>query len=166
MAHRSYLSLRVFLGLLALGLATPSRAVPGSETAGRAVHAASTPLEDIGLRREQIPAAIASAVEVGYAPPRSCIEASVLILGLDATLGPDIDSPPEEQASMWERGAKAASNLIVDAAKDQATGLIPFRGVVRKISGAEAHKKAVSRAQMIARARRAFLKGWHSGRGC
>lgn len=51
-------------------------------------------------------------------------------------------------------------------ARDQAVGMvrskvdiIPFRGVVRRVSGADRHAKAVERAYQAGRLRRAFLKG-------
>ncbi len=148
------------------GLPGTAQAQMASRTAAGVAKAATTPVEDFGLKRDAIPPAIVAAVSSRYIPPRSCPEARALISGLDAILGFDIDYVDTEIDTMWEKGTRAASNLIVDAARDQVTGLIPFRGVVRKLSGAEANKKAMTKALEVGRARRSFLKGWISGGAC
>jgi hypothetical protein len=44
--------------------------------------------------------------------------------------------------------------------------LIPFRGVIREISGANAHDRALREAVIAGVARRSFLKGIGQARGC
>lgn len=148
------------------GVPDVARAQMASRTATGVAKAATTPVEDLGLKRDAIPPAVGAAVASRYIPPRSCPEARALISGLDAILGYDIDYVDTDVDTIWEKGTRAASNLIVDAARDQVTGLIPFRGVVRKLSGAEANKKAMTKALEVGRARRSFLKGWMSGGAC
>ncbi len=137
-------------------------------TTGKGVtHAASTPLRDFGLSKEEIPPAVASAVMLKYAPPETCAQATVLVRGFDAVLGDDIDRPEDkDDDGLIARGAVEASKLIIGAAKDEVTGLIPFRGLVRRVSGAKAHEKKVQNAIYVAHLRRAFLKGWANAQGC
>ena len=45
-------------------------------------------------------------------------------------------------------------------------GAIPFRGVVRKLSGAESHDRLVQSAIIAGNVRRAYLKGLGEARGC
>jgi hypothetical protein len=43
---------------------------------------------------------------------------------------------------------------------------VPFRGWVRKLSGAERYSRQVAAAIAAGAARRAFLKGLAQGKGC
>jgi len=45
-------------------------------------------------------------------------------------------------------------------------GLVPFRGWVRKLSGAERYSKQVQAAIAAGAARRAFLKGLMAAKAC
>jgi hypothetical protein len=47
-----------------------------------------------------------------------------------------------------------------------AEGLIPFRGWVRKLSGAERHSRLVAEAVAAGMTRRAYLKGLGQAQGC
>ena len=49
---------------------------------------------------------------------------------------------------------------------DAAGGIVPFRGWVRKLSGAERHARDVAAAIGAGAVRRAFLKGIAGQRGC
>jgi hypothetical protein len=45
-------------------------------------------------------------------------------------------------------------------------GLIPFRGVIRQLTGANAEREKMERAIYAGLARRSFLKGYAQGIGC
>ena len=44
--------------------------------------------------------------------------------------------------------------------------ILPFRGVVREVTGAAVNERLLRAAYTAGMARRAFLKGWGLGRGC
>ena len=54
----------------------------------------------------------------------------------------------------------------VGALRGAAEGVVPFRGWVRKLSGAERYSKDVAAAIAAGTIRRAFLKGLGQAAGC
>jgi hypothetical protein len=85
-----------------------------------------------------------------------------LIQPLNAALGLDIDQLPPGDENLMDRGRSTA----LGAAADFASDAIPFRGWVRKLSGAEAHDKLVQSAIIAGNVRRGYLKGLGEARGC
>jgi hypothetical protein len=61
-----------------------------------------------------------------------------------------------------ERGGDTAADLL----RGTAEGVVPFRGWVRKLSGAERYAKEVAAAIAAGTIRRAFLKGLGQATGC
>lgn len=127
--------------------------------------AVTTPLRDLGVMKVDIPQVLIDALEDPYLrPPRNakCPQLIALIRPLNEVLGPDIDTIPGDDPGMGQRGKTTALGV----AGDLAGGAIPFRGVVRKLSGAEGHDKLVSAAIIAGHTRRAYLKGLGEARGC
>lgn len=127
--------------------------------------AATTPLRDLGVMKVEIPQVLLDALEDPYArPPRTakCPQLIALIRPLNDVLGPDIDTIPSEDEGLTAKGKSTALGV----AGDLAGGAIPFRGVVRKLSGAESHDRQVSAAIIAGHTRRAYLKGLGEARGC
>ena len=126
--------------------------------------AVTTPLRDLNVSRTDIPEVLLQAMTDPYArPPRNagCRTLIVMVRPLDDALGPDIDQIPPDPESIVNR------NTALGTAADVATGaLIPFRGVVRTLSGAENHDKLVQAAIVAGHTRRAYLKGLGEARGC
>lgn len=129
--------------------------------------AAKQPLEDVGLTREEIPSLLLEVAQAPYRKPSplTCELIQQEIAALDVILGPDVctaDNPigarPSRKGEYVEEGASFARKQAVDMASGY-LDVLPFRGVVRRVSGADKHAKAVSRAYEIGKARRAFLKG-------
>ena len=127
------------------------------------------PLHDFNLVREKIPTALLAAAEDPYRRPYP-LTCEILIRevrALDLALGPDMDTPRTAgKVSLKSRGADALSNAGLDAVRDLTTGWIPFRGVVRRLTGAENHKDAVEDAVQAGAVRRAYLKGLGLERSC
>lgn len=71
-------------------------------------------------------------------------------------LGDDID--------VVSKGSKRTSAGHV--AQEVIGSFIPFRGLIREVSGANAHKRAMETAIVAGLARRSFLKGTGQARGC
>lgn len=131
--------------------------------------AAATPLSDLNLVRTKIPAALLAAQKVPYGVPvdPGCEGLMAEVRQLDAALGPDLDAPPAPgKPSLAERGRAEAGGAALDAMKHTAEGLIPFRGWVRKLTGAERYSKLVTDAIAAGIVRRAYLKGLGQAQGC
>jgi hypothetical protein len=140
-----------------------------SQTASRMGAAATSPLTDLGIRKEDIPAVLAKAQENPYLMPaaQSCVAIALEIHELDDALGPDYDAPPvENNESFMEKASDVAEDQAVGAVQRTAEGLIPFRSWVRKLSGAEKHARQVSACVAAGTARRAFLKGLAASQQC
>ena len=129
--------------------------------------AAMSPLEDLNLRRDVIPPVLAM-LDNPYDLPHAlgCYEISAMIQDLDYVLGSDWDNPQSKDKQWDDRAADGVASAALSAVSSEATGMIPFRGVVRKLSQAEKHEKSLRRAYKIGEQRRAFLKGIGHAKGC
>lgn len=131
--------------------------------------AVSAPLRDVNLMRTKIPAVLNEAMTDPYARPSrpTCDVLIALVRPLDAALGEDIDQrPPEDNEDLMDRGRKAAGTAALGAVASAAQDMIPMRGWVRKLSGAERHDRMVQSAITSGNVRRAYLKGLGEARGC
>jgi hypothetical protein len=109
-------------------------------------------------------------VEASRAPYRipdslTCATLDAEIARLDAVLGPDIDAP-EQVATLTARGQQLASDAAVDAVEDLTTGWIPYRGLIRQVTGASRHERARENAERAGVVRRAYLKGMRVSENC
>lgn len=150
------------LTLLA-AIALAGCASSSADKAGQAVgQAATQPLQDLNVVRAEIPPALVAAQKSPYALPadRSCAAIGTEVQALDAVLGADLDTPSTERnPSLVERGAG-------DALRNAAEGVIPFRGWVRRLTGAERYSREVAAAIAAGTIRRAYLKGFGQSAGC
>lgn len=144
------------LGLLAACSSTDSNKVTS---------AATTPLSDLNVVRADIPEVLKAAAAAPYAPPAdaSCAGIAGGIKALDEVLGPDLDAPRTDgNVGLLERGEDAATGAL----KRTAEGVIPFRGWVRKLTGAERYARQVSAAITAGGVRRGFLRGLAAAKAC
>lgn len=131
--------------------------------------AVATPLSDLNLVRAEIPEVLRAAARNAYAPPaeKNCAAIGAAIQPLDAVLGADLDTPTSpSNPSLIERGSDAAGNAAAGALRGAAEGVIPFRGWVRKLTGAERYAREVAAAIAAGTVRRAYLKGLGEAQGC
>jgi hypothetical protein len=145
---------------LSLLVALALTACAGTEKSAK--DAAATPLSDLNVVRAEIPPVLAAAQKAPYALPadRGCAALGAEIQALDAALGADLDTTERgHNPSLIERG-------VGDALKNTAEGVIPFRGWVRKLTGAERYSREVAAAIAAGTIRRAYLKGLGSAAGC
>jgi hypothetical protein len=152
---------------LLLSACASRQPAPPAESQGtnaRVTQAVTTPLSDLNLMKTEIPPLLQAAAAGPYAPPAdsSCAALNSAVLALDELLAPDLDAPPEAKQSLTERGGDAALNALQRTAE----GAVPFRGWLRKLSGAERQSRRVEAAIEAGQARRSFLKGMRAGRGC
>lgn len=130
--------------------------------------AAQAPFEDVNLKRQPIPEKLQQIADNPYAlPPQTlCIGLNKEIGELDVLLGPDVCTPQNptgpsvksHKGEYIEKGASAARQQAIGMVGSKAN-IIPFRGVVRYVSGADKHAKEVERVYQAGKLRRAFLKG-------
>lgn len=160
--------LQAALALAVAGCAGSSST--GPQDAGAAVQdAATTPLADLNLVQQKIPSVLQGALKAPYAlpPHKTCPELSSEVRMLDAALGADLDTPPTiSNPGLIERGSNAVGGAANDALHGAAESLVPFRGWVRKLDGAERHSKEVAAAISAGAVRRAYLKGVGQELGC
>ncbi|MGA0604505.1 hypothetical protein ACO2Q0_00770 [Phenylobacterium sp. VNQ135] len=127
--------------------------------------AATAPLRDLNVMRAKIPPVLLEAMADPYArPPKgySCRALIALVQPLEDAMGPDLDRIAVEDQDVMERSRETA----LGAAADLASDAIPFRGWVRKLSGAERHDRLVRDAIYAGGVRRAYLKGLGEAKGC
>ncbi|MGN6819458.1 MAG: hypothetical protein ACTHJR_12380 [Sphingomonas sp.] len=118
----------------------------------------SQPVKDVGIAKNKIPPSLVEAANAPYALDglKTCQQLADAVRVLDAALGPDYSAGgPNDKVSL----GKAAGGAVVNS-------LIPFRGVVREISGAAAADRRLAAATQTGFARRGFLRGVHQERGC
>jgi hypothetical protein len=138
-------------------------------TEAKFVVAAATPLTDLNLVRAQIPPALSTALNAPYAVPAnlSCPNLAAEVQALDAVLGADLDTPATAaNPSLIERGTGAAGDAVIGAVRRTTEDVIPFRGWVRKLSGAERYARDVAAAIAAGTIRRAYLKGLGQAASC
>ncbi len=131
--------------------------------------AAASPLKDFNIARDDIPAVLRAAQKQPYAAPasRRCASLATDIKALDEVLGADLDVPiVNAQRDLSEKGATLAGDAAVGAFRSSVENLVPFRGWVRKLSGAEQFEREVAAAVAAGVTRRAFLKGIGEASGC
>lgn len=151
----------VLTALLAGPLATaPASAKqrPITDSEPDAVDIAKTPATDLNLDKTKIPPLLQAATQEPYTLVgiKTCAQISSAVLALDDVLGPDADLPSDP-------GGSISTGRV---AKWAVGSLIPFRGLIREISGANAQDRAVLAAIRAGIARRSFLKGVGHAKGC
>lgn len=131
------------------------------------VDAAASPFRDIGLVRPEVPDTLQ-----GLAYPYSnqgltvgCDAVLYEIGKLDAILGVEHFQPGAERG-ISSKGLDAIEGAVINAARDAAGDIIPYRGWVRRLSGAAKAEKEASRAIIQGQTRRAYLRGYGAALGC
>ncbi len=118
--------------------------------------AVAQPFHDLSVVQGTLPPGLRAAAEEPYRPPVDCAALRADLAALDGWLGPDVDAPGAERES--------AAGLLGDVITGAAS--LPFRGVVRRMSGAHARDQAAAETLLAAMVRRGFLKGQRAARGC
>lgn len=161
--------------LLAITLFTASLLSACSTTQEKNLGTAiSTPLTDLNVVRAPIPMLLQEAQKAPYAllpavdgAANSCETLQQTIHLFDEVLGADLDTPvTEKNPSLLERGVDAGGNAAVGAVRRTFENIIPYRGWIRQLTGAERHSRQVAAAITAGAARRAFLKGLMAGKSC
>ncbi|HZZ32985.1 MAG TPA: hypothetical protein VFE10_13440 [Phenylobacterium sp.] len=125
---------------------------------------AESPLRDLNVLRTKIPGVLLQAMADPYERPgrARCSDLLQRLAPLDEALGDDLDAPSQKEEGMMDKGKTTALTVASGAASD----VIPFRGWIRKLSGAERHDRFVQAAITAGAVRRAYLKGLGEAAGC
>jgi hypothetical protein len=119
------------------------------------------PAHDVGVARTEIPPVLLKAAEDSYSVEglgnRSALTEATK--ELNDLLGPDVTTARQRRENRAGRIAEAGGRSVVNA-------LIPFRGIVREITGAAPAQRRLNAAIDAAYARRGFLRGLHYARHC
>jgi hypothetical protein len=161
--RRLHLTFALVVALAACSSTEQNKATTAATTA------ATTPFNDLNLLNAPIPEVLISAQRGPYVLSSSpdCFSLEKEIKALDEALGPDLDAPPSEaHRGLLERGAEAGTDAATGALQRTAEGVIPFRGWIRKLSGAERYSRQVAAAITAGGVRRAFLKGVRAAKVC
>jgi hypothetical protein len=153
---------RFLAATLVLASAVPAVAQNAPRTTGQvAGDIATTPLQDTNIKKREIPVALEIASENPYAADgtRTCRMINESLAELDAVLGPDFDGAPVKAGSREGRLAEGVARGVM-------SGLIPFRGVIRAVSGAADAQRRYEAAVDAGIARRGYLRGVASQRKC
>lgn len=132
------------------------------EATGKAAgQIATQPARDVGVAKTKIPPTLARAREDPYSLEgmKGCQQLALAITELNDVLGPDFVVGSEKRENRAGKVAEAGGKTIINA-------FIPFRGLVREISGAAPAQRRLDEAVRAGYARRGFLRGVHQARGC
>nr|QQZ51650.1 hypothetical protein JKL49_12170 [Phenylobacterium glaciei] len=125
--------------------------------------AVEQPLADFNINQAEIPDSLRKAADDPYEAlaADSCAAMASQIAALDTALGPDLDVDAVKTTKR-----KMASRAAAAAVRRLAVSWIPYRGVVRTLTGAEAHARKAQDAALAGAVRRAYLKGLGERDGC
>lgn len=142
--------------------APPDAATPQTQTVvGKAGEIVTQPARDLRVVDTKIPPVLRIAAQGPYslAGLADCTQLATAIRELNAVLGPDYLLPTEKRENKAGKVAEAGAKTIVNA-------FIPFRGLVRELTGAAAAKRRLEDAINAGYARRGFLRGIQTSKGC
>jgi len=138
--------------------AEPSAFVQGRD---RAAEIATQPARDVGMYKAKIPPSLVKAVEspYGLAGLKTCRQLATEISDLNGAIGADFEAGTKYHENHTVKLAEAGGKAVVNS-------LIPFRGLVREVSGAAPADRRYDAAVNMGYARRGFLRGVYLQRRC
>ena len=122
---------------------------------------ASQPARDVGVAKTGIPIPLQKAWDAPYSLKglRTCRDISRAFHELTDVIGPDFKAGDIKKENKAGKLAEAGGKTIVNS-------IIPFRGLVREVTGAAPAQRRLERAIAAGYARRGFLRGVHQTRKC
>lgn len=121
------------------------------------VAALAQPFRDLSLIQGQLPSGLRQVAAEPYRQLRDCSAIRAGLAELEGWLGADIDVA----ATGRENGAAGLAGDVVTGAVN-----LPFRGVVRRLSGAHKRDRDAAAVILGGMVRRGFLKGQRAALGC
>lgn len=127
----------------------------------KSVEIGTQPVRDVGMMKREIPPILVKAQEEPYSLKglKTCKQMAAEVTALNEVLGPDYKVGNELKENRAGKLAEAGGKSVVNA-------IIPFRGIVRELSGAAPAQRRLNAALDAGYARRGFLRGVHAKQGC
>lgn len=121
----------------------------------------SQPVRDVGLMKKDIPPILIKAAEAPYSVRglNTCRQYGLEIARLNTALGPDFGAAAPISENRAGAFASAGGQAVINS-------IIPFRGLVREVSGAGPAQRRLNAALDAGYARRGFLRGIYKQRNC
>lgn len=154
------------------GAAAPTQAAPANSTPSdarhpvidarnRATEIVTQPARDVGMSNAKIPSVLVGAVEDPYSLTglKTCKQLASAVEALNEALGPDFQTGGKYQENRMAKLAEAGGKTVVNS-------ILPFRGLVREVSGAAPADRRLRAAEEAGYARRGFLRGVYATRKC
>jgi len=140
--------------------APPAPGERGREALDKAEKVVTQPGRDLGVSKVEIPPLLVAASADPYSLQGlgTCQQLAAEVGRLTEVLGPDLDAPKDRE-NRGEQLATAGGKAVVNS-------IIPFRSLVREVSGAAPAQRALNAAIDAGFARRGFLRGVHRTRSC
>ena len=144
---------------------TPEKPVPGeswtTEARKKSVEIGTQPVRDVGVMKREIPPILVRAQESPYSLKglKTCKQLAAEVTALNVVLGADYTVGNELKENRAGKLAEAGGKSVVNA-------IIPFRGIVRELTGAAPADRRMNAAVDAGLARRGFLRGVHAKQGC
>jgi hypothetical protein len=145
------------MATLAMAVATPAYAQDKKQsTAERAGDIATQPARDVGAVKTKVPPILQKAAASPY---------SLSGLSKCTSIANEFDNLSEQLGEDFG-GSKRKSRKIKVTGDTVAGLIVPFRGLVREVSGAASAQRELNAAVDAGYARRGFLRGVYQSRGC
>lgn len=146
------------VGALWFTCALPASAQQKQTDMQKAGDIAAQPGRDVGVVKTKFPPVLQTAARNPYSLSglNRCNQIADAVDELDAVLGPDfVAGSPVRQKHKFKVTGDTVAGLIV-----------PFRGIVREVTGAASATRDLNRAISAGMARRGFLRGVYQTRRC
>lgn len=142
--------------MLTTGLPAGAQVVPDPDVA----EVAKTPLRDLNIDARDIPEILKVAATNPYdtANLKTCNAIVADIAALDTVLGADYDIAIAGDEGNGINAGRLGQRVV--------GSIIPFRSILREVTGANDADRALREAYVAGMVRRGFLKGLGLGRGC
>ena len=122
------------------------------------LEAVKQPIYSANLIRKKIPESLKNITQV-YGSPANCEALLEELTLLNLALGEDlIDKPSSEKDAFTVDLGQMLSKEVESN--------IPFNSIVKRLSGARKHEKAILSAKVRGKSRRSYLQGWSDAMGC
>ncbi|WP_419252334.1 hypothetical protein ACN2C6_13220 [Caulobacter sp. ErkDOM-YI] len=121
----------------------------------------SQPVRDVGVMRRDTPPILEEALADPYTLKglKTCVQLAGEVRKLNEALGPDYIVGNEVKESRAGKLAAAGGRTVINS-------IIPFRSLVREITGAAPAERHLNAALDAGLARRGFLRGVHYKQRC
>ncbi|TCS13667.1 hypothetical protein [Caulobacter sp. BK020] len=127
----------------------------------KSIEIGTQPARDVGVMKRQIPPILITAQEDPYSLKglKTCKQLAAEVTRLNEVLGPDYVVGNELKENRAGKLAEAGGKTVINT-------IIPFRGIVRELTGAAPADRRMNAAVDAGLARRGFLRGVHAKQKC